>query len=1501
MALYTGTAGSELIAGTAGIADQAAIAASDEAVVLGLDALGRWTVSSTATGNDTLSSIETLRLDNASFALRSGGIQPVNASNANPDAQTDAVIAPLADGGYVVVWQSLTGGDYEIYSQRFSGAGEKLGGETHVNTTTAGLQYRPQVATLADGSYVVAWEQVGSTSDIVLQRFAASGAALGGETVVNTTTALAQSQPQIAALDGGGYVVVWQSAGQDGDSSGQRNIYSQRYDAGGTALGGETRINASVTGDQIAPQVAALADGGYVAMWQDWAASGWLAQRYDASGAAVGAGITAASYYQTSLRDLAGLAGGGFVAVWDIGAEVTMQRFDASGAALASVEIVNATQAGVQFGASVAALADGGFVVSWQSGSAIVFQRFGADGSRVGAETTVTGNGGEAVVEATADGGFALSWQVYGTFGYDLYTQRYDASGTAQLPSVTGSANGDVIAYAGTAGVRLNGGAGDDTLTGGSGDDVLDGGSGNDSLIGGAGNDLYVVGGNDAIADSSGNDTVQVSASYTLPAADIENLVLTGSAAADLTGNGLANRITGNDAANRLDGAGGADTLEGRGGDDTYFVDNAGDVVIEAADGGSDAIVSSVSQTLGAEVENLFLVGSDAIAGSGNAADNLIVGNAAGNALAGNGGADTLVGEGGDDSYSVDALDTVVEAAGEGDDTVLAGISWSLGDNLENLVLGGGSLALNGSGNALANRITGNAGNNVLDGGAGADTLDGGAGNDIYFVDTVGDVVIDNGGGVDLVKSTIGFTLGYGVENLTLLGSDSLWGGGNSGDNVLRGNAGANLLAGDYGNDTLYGNAGDDSLDGGWGSDLLIGGAGNDTLTGDYGGADSLIGGLGNDVYWVFNDSGSGIRELAGEGSDTVRATVTVGFTLGANLENLELAGGNVNGYGNALANAIVGTAGSNLLNGGAGADTLSGLGGNDSYVLDNAGDSVIEAAGAGVDAVFASVSVTLAANVENATLTGAAALAATGNELANRLVGNAGANALAGLDGDDALFGGAGNDTLLGGAGNDVLAGGAGDDSLNGGDGSDTADYRTVNGAVTVNLALTAAQATGAGNDVLAGIETVIGSSVGNDTLAGDTGANRLVGLDGDDSLIGAGGDDTLLGGDGNDVIVERRGNSVIDGGAGIDRLDYSAMAAGVAVDLARSDAQDTGAAGIDLIRNIEVLVGSAVGHDTLAGDDEDNRLEGGGGNDRLDGAGGNDSLLGGDGNDWLVSDAGDDSLDGGAGSDTADYRLAYGSVRVDLRIVGAQATGAGGSDQLAGIENLVGSDYGNDRLTGDDGANRLDGGAGNDTLAGGAGADLYVVDASGDVIVETGSLAGERDSVLATVDWTLGATLEDLTLAGSDALAGSGNALANALTGNAGANALSGLAGDDTLDGGAGRDSLSGGAGLDAFRFSSALSASTNVDRIADFVAADDRIEFDHAVFSRIGAVGALAAGAFALGAVADSGDRIVYNQSTGALYYDADGSGSAFGAVQFAALGAGTLLTAADFWVI
>jgi 2',3'-cyclic-nucleotide 2'-phosphodiesterase (5'-nucleotidase family)/Ca2+-binding RTX toxin-like protein/endonuclease/exonuclease/phosphatase family metal-dependent hydrolase len=293
----------------------------------------------------------------------------------------------------------------------------------------------------------------------------------------------------------------------------------------------------------------------------------------------------------------------------------------------------------------------------------------------------------------------------------------------ANVENVTGGFGNDII----------TGNDGNNTLRGELGNDILDGGLGADSLIGGAGNDTYIVDHiNDTISDSSGTDTVLSSINWTL-GSNLENLLLTGNSDINGTGNGLQNVIVGNSGNNILNGGSNADNLSGAAGNDTYIVDNVNDVVNELANEGTDTILASVTRTLEANVENLTLTGNSTINGTGNDLNNIITGNSRNNIIDGGVGADALIGGLGNDTYIIDNLgDSITEELNQGTDLVKSNVSWTLVDNLENLILTG-SANINGAGNSVNNVMTGNDGDNTLSGGFGNDSLTGGLGADILI------------------------------------------------------------------------------------------------------------------------------------------------------------------------------------------------------------------------------------------------------------------------------------------------------------------------------------------------------------------------------------------------------------------------------------------------------------------------------------------------------------------------------------------------------------------------------------------------------------------------------------------------------------------------------------------------------------------------------------------------------------------------------------------------
>lgn len=767
------------------------------------------------------------------------------------------------------------------------------------------------------------------------------------------------------------------------------------------------------------------------------------------------------------------------------------------------------------------------------------------------------------------------------------------------------------------------------------------------------------------------------------------------------------------------------------------------------------------------------------------------------------------------------------------------------------MVGGAGNDLLRGS--TAKDLLQGLTGNDTLRGGDGDDTLEGGSGLDTAdFSDANGAIEVRLGDGMALPWDSTG----HGATNM---GGDTLSGI----ERVIAGRY-ADHLQGSEAADTLNGGAGHDSMSGMAGNDSLIGGAGSDVFF------EGIGNGLGNDtldggtIAGVFGNCDLNIADYRGTTNNLVLNLVSGSATGGTggvdkliNINGLWAGAGNDSLTGTTLARL-------ELFGGGMGNDTIIGGTIADTLNFTDANR-----------AVFNSFTVPVTVDLAAGTASG------QGNDVLVNI------NEVQGGSGNDRLLGS--NSTVL----IERLEGGSGNDTIDGRGGLDVAAYDYAIAGVSANLATGAAVVDSADRDTLSRIEGLRGSHFA-DSLVGGNSANAAL-----EFFVGNGGNDT------------------IDGGAGYDRVDYVNAMQGVVVTLGgtgNGTASDgtpildgsivaagtpDATVGTDMLRRIEAVRGSQFA-DTLNGSGiaTEETFEGGGGNDLID---------------------------GNAGLDRATYAHSTAAVTVTLGLAGAAGSasdGWGQRDTLRDIENVQGTRDFADRITGNEMANRLDGlggndslsgGAGNDTLLGGDGNDVlnggtgadslvggngndsYLVSSSLDVVVETGTSSSTADMVTSSFNWSLNAVgntaIERLTLTGS-AASGTGNALANTIIGNGVAN---------TLNGGSGNDTLTGGDGADLFRFTTVASAASNVDRITDFSVADDSFQLDDAAFTGIGATGVLASGAFVVGAAAaDSGDRVVYNKTTGQLYFDADGSGAGAG-VLFATVAAGTALTAADFLVI
>ncbi len=1162
--------------------------------------------------------------------------------------------------------------------------------EFRINTYTTNWQNNPTITALSDGGFVVAWESIGqdgSSGGMYGQRYNSAGVTVGAEFRINTYTTDAQYGPTITALSDGGFVVVWGGEGS-GDDAG---IFGQRYDATGTAVGGEFRINTYTFSNQRFPTIAALSDGGFVVSWfslgQDNAGYEIYGQRYDEHGMAVGGefkiGLFSINPFTTfSHLSLIGLNDGGFIAVWPNynNKNYYGKRFDANGHAVGDEFFINNGFYGSWYPISITALSDGGFVVVRDGGGSgdyrdIYGQRYDAQGVAVGAEfrvnTYTANNQYGPTITALSDGGFVVAWESNGQDGsfYGIYGQRYNSAGVAvgaefrintyttswqNNPTITALSDGGfVVAWAS---------------------------NGQDGSYDG----IYAK-----RFDASGNE-VKNSIFYGTPQAD----AIMGTINGDV-----------------IYGGAGADSVTALAGDD-LILGGAGDDVIDGGDGNDTADFSDKSASFTLTLNGATMASA---------------------------------------TFSGGEVDTL--------------------QNIENIIGGSGS-----------DSITGDTNNNKIAGGAGDDVLDGGAGNDTAdFSDRSSSFTLTLNG------ATMASATFANGEVDTIVNFENIIGG--AGNDSITGDANTNILHGGAGNDTLNGGDGNDTIDGGAGNDILTGGAGVDTING----------GDGNDYF-------SGISDdivNGGNGIDTADfSDKTASFTLTLNsstIVNATFAGGEIitlqnieNIIGGAGNDSITGDIYNNILNGGAGNDTINGGAGNDT-IIGGAGDDILNG-GDGNDTLdYSDKTASIAITLNGATQTTMSVAGTAEDMFVNfeNIIGGAGNDSITGDANANILNGGAGGDSINGGAGGDSINGGAGDDILNGGDGNDTLDYsdKTASIAITLNGATqTTMSLAGTAEDILVNFENIIGGS-GNDSITGDANNNILNGGDGDDILTGGSGNDTIdggagndiiNGGDGNDVLMGGLGNDTIDGGTGDDVItggmgsdtlfvgDGNDIFSGISDDILNGgDGLDTvdfsnkinsftltlngnlvvsatfassiyaGSETITL-QNIENIIGGA-GSDSITGDANANIINGGAGNDILNGGDGNDTLDYSDKTAFIAI-----TLNG-----ATQTTMSVAGTAEDMFVNFENIIGGAGNDSITGDANaniLKGGD-GDDILAGDGGNDILTGGSGNDTLSGGDGNDTFVFTISQtsnlngrDVISDFGiNSATDTDKLQFSSDWGL------------------------------------------------------------------------------------------------------------------------------------------------------------------
>jgi len=922
-------------------------------------------------------------------------------------------------------------------------------------------------------------------------------------------------------------------------------------------------------------------------------------------------------------------------------------------------------------------------------------------------------------------------------------------------------------------------------------------------------------------------------------------------------------QITGTSGDDILEGTTGDDVIDGLGGADSI----RGDDGVDDIDGGA---------------------GDDGIQGGDG--DDVIDGGAHNDSISGDSGDDEIDGGTGVDTlrfgFLVDGVMVDLDegtSSGDGDDT-LAGIEnvdgtrgddRLTGDGNDNRLHGadGADILRGGGGNDDLNGDYGDPDGlavDELDGGDGDDEVtlglndsgDGGTGFDTLYIDLSnrpGGTVIDlsavwgggigsNGSGTVEGFERLGYISGsVGADEIIVGTSGEVEEGiaaphvlGHSGNDELTGGDDRDSLHGGDDDDKLYGLGGDDGLTGGDGVDRIEGGAGDDVLVGGLG-ADVLIGGTGGDTYsyqgdGAFPSQDQIVEAAADDGIDMlfIHAGIAVADSAFTGVRNVERVALN----------------------------TLTDVPGFEAVLGAQFQATGIRTVIASADIDASQVTAGLSFIVTRPNIRPLTVTAGSGDDSFSFsehslppfvedyvLAGGAGFDSVHFDQGGNPFEGSNGGELLLSQFEAFVLAGGTDAVAVAG-----AADQAGRNKVYTLTLA---------DSTMTAGTQFTVDASALR--------ADRAVWLGSDGELGGTGENSDIL-----------RSDEL--------HLDSSQLTGGRSV-------KALGGAGADRI------TGSAANDVILAGGGDD-QVRGGVGVDSIDGGEGSDLLEGGLGSDtYFVDDSADQVVEANvAGTDTVRSSASFtlGSYVENLVLTGASGIDGTGN----GLNNLLTGNGAANALSGGSGHDRLDGGAGADTLTGGTGHDVYVVDNAGDQVIEGGS--GGNDTVESSIDYTLPTHVERLVLTGTAGRDGRGNSGDNNLAGNSGGNLLNGGSGDDSIAGGGGNDLiygslgddvLNGGAGLDRFLFNTAPGAG-NVDNIVDFSIADDVINLASYVFTKAGANGILAAGAFHQGtAAADAGDRVVYDQASGSLFYDPDGSGAA-AQVLFATVAAGTALTNADF---
>ena len=876
--------------------------------------------------------------------------------------------------------------------------------------------------------------------------------------------------------------------------------------------------------------------------------------------------------------------------------------------------------------------------------------------------------------------------------------------------------------------------------------------------------------------------------------------------------------------------------------------------------------------------------GSDTL--SGAEGNDTLNGGAGNDVMDGGPGVDSMDGGLGADTYFASTGDVITDAGGI--DGVVADVSWTLASGLENLWVTG-TLNLSAHGNDLDNELWGNAGDNLLKGGAGNDFLhDGPTGNDTFAGGTGTDVLLSFEG-----DDVFLFEEAPGAANADL---------------IINFDIGANEI----------------HLDASAHANL---GAGGRLAVGDarfFAGPGATAGQDASDRVIYNTTTGELLHDPDGNGPASAQ--------LIARLDPIvALGAGSIVVVNASNGQVINGTSGSDTLSGTSGNDSINGLGGDDLFLVGATGGVDVIDGGAGRDSIEFQGRATGAVVVDFAagTITGGSSGTTSfaniervvGSVFNDAMSGNAAGQTLTGYQGADSLWGAGGVDTLWGGAGADRFifreAGSANADKIS--DWASASDKLVLDGSVMTMLgasgnfaaddarfvANSSGTATDANDRVIyqldtrqvwydadgsgAGAKVLIATLQSGATLVaadivvegeGGGGGQPINGTPGDDSLVGGPGDDTINGLAGNDVLVSGMGNDLVTGGAGSDVFFFWGD-------------PDSG--------NVDQITDFAGGADKL-------RFNSGFFTD-----------IGPSGN-FAASDARFWSSAAGTAHD-ADDRVIYNTSTGQL-FFDADGSGPGASLLLAtlqGAPSLVAGDVSVDNETGSGGqvingtagADALSGTQGNDTINGLGGSDVFLAGSTGGNDVIDGGAGGdaiefkERATSAIVADFAAGTitggSTGTISFTNVERLVASD--FSDSLTGNAVSQTLTGRAGADTLAGAGGVDTLWGGGGADTFVFREMGTA--NADRVSDFASGLDKLAVDDAAFSAIGAAGGFGVGdarfwSSASGMAHDADDRVIFDTSTGSLYYDADGNGS--GAAQLiATVQSGATVVATDIVVI